>query len=70
MSLIYSLKKFNKYTLRESLFQSIITGLYMLVVWFPTAIFIVFKIIFKKKSMDWGKTEHGLAKGQLATEEN
>ena len=38
----------------------------MIIVWFPTAFYIVFKIIFKKKSMDWGKTEHGLAKENIS----
>ena len=68
ISLIHSLKKFNGYSFKESFFQSVITGLYMLVVWFPTAFYIVLKIIFKKKSMDWGKTEHGLSKSQLSEE--
>lgn len=70
ISLIYSLKKFNKYSLKESFFQSLITGLYMLAVWFPTTIYIVFRIIFQPKSMDWGKTEHGLAKNQCNENDN
>ena len=68
LSLIQSLMKFNKYTLKEACSQSMSTGLYMIIVWFPTAFYIVLKIIFKKKSMDWGKTEHGLAKNQLSEE--
>lgn len=69
LSLIHSLKKFNGYSLKESFFQSVLTGIYMLVVWFPTAFYIILKIIFKKKTMDWGKTQHGLAKGQLSEAE-
>ena len=67
ISLIYSLKKFNGYSLKESFFQSCLTGIYMIVVWFPTAIFIIFKIVLTKKTMDWGKTEHGLVKEQVKT---
>ena len=67
VSLIYSLKRFKNLTLKDSFFQSVVTGLYMLIVWMPTSLFIVFKIIFKKKSMDWGKTEHGLAKNQTVS---
>ena len=66
LSLFYSLKKFNKYSVKEATINSIITGLYMVLVWFPVAFYIVLKIIFKKKSMDWGKTEHGLAKKNVS----
>ncbi len=31
----------------------------MLIVWTPIVSYIVFKIIFMKRSMDWGKTAHG-----------
>ena len=66
LSLFYSLKKFNNYSVKEAAFNSIITGIYMLLIWFPVAFYIVLKIIFKKKSMDWGKTEHGLAKENVS----
>ena len=46
----------------ENLIQSIMTSIYMVVLWFPLAIFIVFKIIFMKNNLAWGKTEHGTAK--------
>ena len=67
ISLIYSLRKFKEITFKESVIQAFTTGLYIIIVWFPTAIYIVFKIIFKKKSMEWGNTQHGLAKGQIET---
>ena len=31
----------------------------MIVLWFPIAIFIIFKIIFMANNMDWSKTAHG-----------
>lgn len=64
LSLIYSLKKFRNISIKESFVQSIITGLYIIIVWYPTAIYIVLKIIFKEKSLEWGKTEHGLIKNK------
>jgi hypothetical protein len=42
--------------------QSVATSLYMVILWFPLAMFIIFKIIFMKNNMDWGKTQHGTAK--------
>ena len=65
VNLIHSLKRINNYSFKESFIQSLITGIYMLIVWFPTAFFIVLKIIFMKKTMDWGKTEHGFAKENI-----
>ena len=32
----------------------------MVIIWTPLVSFIVFKIIFMKRSMDWGKTVHGI----------
>ena len=46
----------------ENLIQSVATSLYIVVLWFPIAVFIVFKIIFMKNNMEWGKTKHGTAK--------
>ena len=46
----------------DNLIQSVTTALYIVVLWFPLAIFIIFKIIFMKNNMDWGKTKHGTAK--------
>ena len=64
ISLIYSLRRYKDITFWQSVWQSMLTGIYMIVVWFPTAFYIVFKIIFKKKSMEWGNTQHGFTKGQ------
>lgn len=60
--LLYSLRKYNKLKLLENLKQSLETCVYLLVLWFPIVVFIVFKIIFKEKTMDWGKTAHGQAR--------
>ena len=56
----YSIKKYNRQPKIKSLIQAIETSFYLIVVWFPLATFIVFKIIFHKKTMNWGKTAHGL----------
>ncbi len=62
MTFFYSLRKYVKLKPLENLKQSIETSAYVVVLWFPLAIFIIFKIIFMKNTMDWGKTQHGTAK--------
>lgn len=62
IGLLYSVRKYNKLSKWQSLKQSAETGIFLCCVWFPIVVFIVFKIIFFKKSMDWGKTAHGLTK--------
>ena len=62
VALFYSLRKYVKLKPLENLKQSIETSIYIVVLWFPLAIFIIFKIIFMKNSMDWGKTQHGTTK--------
>ena len=57
---IYSLRKIANYSFFKALSQSILTSIYFLTIWFPIAMFIIFKIIFTKKTMDWGKTQHGV----------
>jgi 1,2-diacylglycerol 3-beta-glucosyltransferase len=57
--LLYSLKKYKKLSVINSAKQAIETGIYMFVVWVPVVSFIIFKIIFSKRTMDWGKTAHG-----------
>ena len=49
--------------------QSLETCLYMLFMWTPLVTFIVFKIFFCKRDMNWGKTSHGLAKQNEKQEE-
>ena len=62
IGLIYSSRKYNKLSRWESLKQSVQTGIYLVGIWFPVVVVIVFKIIFCKKTMDWGKTVHGVTK--------
>lgn len=63
---MYSLRRYNGLKLADNLRQSFETCLYLIILWFPIVVFIVFKIIFTKKTMDWGKTQHGTAKTQEA----
>ena len=61
ISFIYALRKYANLKFGKSLYQAIVTSVYFLTIWFPIAIFIIFKIVFTKKTMDWGKTQHGVA---------
>ena len=65
IALFYSLRKYVKLKPLENLKQSIETSLYIIVLWFPLAVFIIFKIIFMKDNLDWGKTEHGLKDNKI-----
>ncbi len=58
--LIYSLRKYHKYGLLKAIVQAIETGTYMVFIWTPVASYIIIKIIFMKRGLDWGKTEHGV----------
>ena len=57
---VYSLKKYSHYTFFKALWQAVLTSIYFVTIWFPIVMFIIFKIIFTKKTMDWGKTQHGV----------
>ena len=57
---IYSLRKYLKISFVEAFKEALITSIYFITIWFPIAMFIIFKIIFTKKTMDWGKTQHGV----------
>ncbi len=58
--LVYSLKKYKRLSLLNAIIQAVETITYMFIVWVPVVSFIVFKIIFFKRTMDWGKTAHGV----------
>lgn len=58
--LVYSLIKYSHYDFFKALWHAVVTAIYFVVIWFPIAMFIIFKIIFTKKTMDWGKTQHGV----------
>jgi len=67
--LIYSLRKYNKLGLFQAIKQAIETVIYVVIIWPPLVSFIVFKIIFMQRTMDWGKTVHGLESSSELTEE-
>ncbi len=60
LGLIYSFRKYSKYTRCKAVVQAFVTSAYFIVIWFPIVMFIIFKIIFTKRTMDWGKTQHGV----------
>lgn len=63
---LYSLRKYNHLKPTDNIIQSFQTCLYVVILWFPIVVFIIFKIIFTEKTMDWGKTQHGTAKSKQA----
>ena len=70
VTLFYSLRKYVKLKPAENLIQSIQTALYIIILWFPLAVFIIFKIIFMKNTMNWDKTAHGSSKYNINLQEN
>lgn len=69
IGLVYGIKRYNKLSILQAIIQAIETGIYMVVIWTPIVLFIVFKIIFMKRTMDWGKTVHGQTISGEVTEE-
>lgn len=67
--LAYSLRKYKRLSIWNSARQAFETGIYMFVVWVPVVSFIVFKIIFSNRTMDWGKTAHGSSVSPMKTGE-
>jgi len=63
----YSIHKYNNKSILQSIVQAVGTSVYLIVVWFPLAMFIVYKIIFLKKTMNWGKTAHGTSAPELTS---
>lgn len=62
----YSLRRYDKMSQMDAFVQSVITSIYLLVIWFPLVLFIGTKILFMKKDMKWGKTAHGLIQHEHA----
>ncbi len=58
--LIFSLRKYDKLSWLQTIKQSLETSFYMMFLWLPLVTFILFKIFFCKRDMNWGKTSHGL----------
>ncbi len=59
--LLFSLRKYDKLSWFQTIKQSLETSFYMMFLWVPLVTFILFKIFFCKRDMNWGKTSHGLA---------
>lgn len=59
IGITYSIRHYNNLSRIQTLKQGLQTSVYFIAVWFPLVLFIVFKIIFGKKTMEWGKTAHG-----------
>ena len=67
--LIYSFRKYSHHSFLKSCWYAVVTSAYFITIWFPIVMFIIGKIIFTKRTMDWGKTQHGVASctdGELA----
>ena len=62
----YSLRRYDKMSRLDALIQSVLTSVYLLLIWFPLVLFIGTKILFMKKDMNWGKTAHGLIQHEHA----
>lgn len=58
----YALRRYDYMPRLDAMFEALQTSIYLFIVWFPLVLFIVFKIMFMKKDMNWGKTAHGLVK--------
>lgn len=56
--LIYALNRYNNLKWKDAIIQAFETITFITVIWGPEALFIIFKIIFTPKTMDWGKTQH------------
>ncbi len=57
--LIIAIIRFNKVTLFKAFIGAIMASLYLVWVWVPVSMLVLWKILFQKqRSMNWGKTEH------------
>lgn len=63
----YSLRKYDYMPRLDATFEALETSIYLLIIWFPLAMFICFKILFMKKDLNWGKTAHGLVQEEEAS---
>ncbi len=58
--LIYSLRRYSHYSFFRAIYEAAVTAVYFVAIWFPIVLFIILKIVFTKKTMDWDKTQHGV----------
>jgi len=68
--LIYGLRKYSHYGFFRAIYEAVVTAIYVVTIWFPIVLFIILKIVFTKKTMDWGKTRHGVSNVTLPGEVN
>lgn len=66
---MHALEKHTKLKPKEIFKQSFETCVYLITLWFPIVVFMVFKIIFTEKKLEWGKTEHGTVLSTEFTEQ-
>lgn len=58
MGLTHGLQKYSRYSGLKAVWMSFLTSIYMIVLWVPVVFYMVLKIVFTPKTMEWGKTEH------------
>ena len=58
MGLTHGLQKYSRYSGLKAVWMSFLTSIYMVVLWVPVVFYMVLKIVFTQKTMEWGKTEH------------
>lgn len=63
----YALRRYDFMPRLDAAFEAFFTTVYLFLVWFPLVLYIGFKIMFKKKDMNWGKTAHGLVMEEEAS---
>ncbi len=57
--LLIAVIRFNRLTLFKSIIGAFMTSIYLVWVWVPVSIWVIWKILFqKRRSTHWGKTEH------------
>ncbi len=69
VGLLYSLRRYQQLSLWQTFKQSVETACYVLFFWSPLVILIIPKIIFTNRSMDWGKTDHGIMEEEKQSQE-
>jgi 1,2-diacylglycerol 3-beta-glucosyltransferase len=67
--LLYSLRRYQKLSLWQTFKQSVETACYLVIFWVPLGVLIIPKIIFTNRSMDWGKTDHGIMEEEKQPQE-
>ena len=69
VGLLYSLRRYQQLSLWQTFKQSVETACYLVIFWVPLVVLIIPKIIFTNRSMDWGKTDHGVMEEEKQVQE-